>query len=94
MSQTFSLVCPSTQKRIWLGQGWGEMTNLYSGQPETMEALKRFLNDHIDKPVYFVCDDETGYPIFEWESYDEEPRIMNAGRCPQRIGQREGEVKK
>lgn len=72
MSQTFSLVCPSTQKRIWLGQGWGEMTNLYSGQQETMEALKRFLNDHIEKPVYFVCDDETGYPIFEWDSYDEE----------------------
>jgi len=69
MSQTFYLVCHETKKRIWIGQGWGEMTVLYNNESKTMENLKQFLNDHIWKPLEFVCSDATdkicGYERYE-----------------------------
>lgn len=71
MSQTFSIVCHETKKRIWIGQGWGEMTILYYGVHSTMENLKRFLNDHIDKQLVFLCNDKNN-EIYDYEYYDEE----------------------
>ena len=58
MSQTFSLVCHETKKRIWIGQGWGTMTSFYSGEPKTMKRLKRFLNAHRGKGLVFLCTDD------------------------------------
>ncbi len=57
MSQTFSLICKETKKRIWIGQGWGKMTTFYYSEEKTMEALKRFLQDHQNLDLKFVCND-------------------------------------
>lgn len=69
MSQTFSLICDETEKRVWIGQGWGQMDVFYTGEPHTMESLKRFLNEHIDKPIRFLCDDKNDR-IFDYEEYE------------------------
>ena len=55
MSQTFYIVCHETKKRIWIGQGGGNMKTLYSNDPGVMAALKLFLNDHIGKELHFIC---------------------------------------
>lgn len=66
MSQTFSLVCHETRRRVWIGQGWGSMESLYSGNAATMESLRAFLNEHIGKPLVFVCDDRDDN-VWEYE---------------------------
>ena len=66
MSYSFALVCHETKKRVWIGQGWGEMRTLYSGEEKTMESLKKFLNDHINKPLEFLCSSQTD-DIFDYE---------------------------
>ena len=66
MSQTFSLVCHETRKRVWVGQGWGMMTTFYSGQAKTMEALGRFLATHEGQPLVLLRDD-TYDEICEYE---------------------------
>ncbi len=69
MSDTFYLVCDETKKKLWIGQGWGSMTNFYSGEKETMELLKRFLNEHISpKTIRFTSyhDDE----VMEYECFE------------------------
>lgn len=68
MSQTYSLVCHETRKRVWIGQGWGTMEAFYSGNLNMMEALREFLCDHEGKPLVFVCDDRHD-EVFEYEAY-------------------------
>ncbi len=77
MSQTFSLVCMDTKQWIWIGQGWGSMTSFYTGEPETMARLQRFLNAHRDKELRFLCDDTTPWMFDDgWQEFEEgaEPR--------------------
>lgn len=57
MSQTFSIVCHETKQKVWVGQGWGLMTNFYRGDPKTMERLGDFLRTHEGKPLFLLCDD-------------------------------------
>ena len=66
MSQTFSLICRETKRRVWIGQGWGKMESLYSGDAAAMARLKLFLNEHIGKPLEFVCDDRND-EVFEFD---------------------------
>lgn len=75
MSQTFSLVCKETKRSIWIGQGHGVMSVFYSGMPETMERLKRFLNAHAGKQLEFVCNDRTGFITDDgWEEFENPER--------------------
>lgn len=75
MSETYSLICKETKKRIWIGQGRQNkgMGTLYSGMTEVMEELIHFLNDHIGKQLQFVNDGNTGFDICfeEYEEYTE-----------------------
>ena len=78
MSQTFSLVCHETQKRVWVGQGWGEMTVFYSGDSGTMDALGSFLQHHEGKQLVVLCDDKNDYILEygEWgKGADESEQI-------------------
>lgn len=70
MSATFSIVCPETKLSVWIGQGSNAegMRSLYTGEPATMERLKRFLNAHRDKPLVFACDDQGKY--FDCEEFE------------------------
>lgn len=70
MSQTYSLVCHETKRRIWIGQGWGQMSVFYSGEADTMKALGNFLRTHEGKPLVLLCDD-SHESIFD---YLEEPQ--------------------
>jgi hypothetical protein len=64
MSQTWSLVCHDTKEKVWIGQGNGQMSNFYSCEPNTMEALRKFLIDTIGKKLEFICDDS------DWDCID------------------------
>jgi len=68
MSQTYSLICHETKSKVWIGQGWGKMTTLYSGNKEIMIALKTFLQDHIDKNLVFICNDKND-DIWNYKEY-------------------------
>lgn len=57
MSNTFSLVCDETEQKIWIGQGWKGMTTFYSGMPEVMQRLGRFLEVTRGKILLIRCDD-------------------------------------
>ena len=57
MSQTHSIVCHATREKLWIGQGTGPMTNFYSGEKDTMEALSWFLEKNREHPLNIVCDD-------------------------------------
>lgn len=78
MSQTFSLVCRETNLGVWIGQGRGSMTSLYTGEPATMERLKRFLNSHIGKQLEFVCDDHSDQEWEEFEDPEAEPAVRTS----------------
>ncbi|MGK2884354.1 MAG: hypothetical protein ACSLE8_06195 [Rhodococcus sp. (in: high G+C Gram-positive bacteria)] len=68
MSATWSLVCHETKQTIWVGQGNGEMSNFYYGEPHTMERLKRFLVATQGKQLVLLVDDivhELDYTEFE-----------------------------
>lgn len=71
MSRTFSLVCHDTKQRIWIGQGYEEMSSFYFGHRELMERLRRFFNATKGKNLVLLCDDtddECFYEEFEEEA--------------------------
>ena len=72
MSETFSLVCHETKKRIWIGQGWGKMSSFYTGEPDVMARLHQFLNAHIGKPLVLVCNDRNDY-VNEYDDFELTP---------------------
>jgi len=54
MSKTLHIACDSCKKSLWVGQlsnsrGW----YLYTGESETMDALNKFINDHIGHKIQF-----------------------------------------
>jgi hypothetical protein len=68
MSQTFSLICPTTKQKIWVGQGQESMMVFYADDAPVLARLGRFLARHADHPLLLVCDDRTdleGYQEFE-----------------------------
>lgn len=60
ISQTFALVCKEARLKIWVGQGWRSMTNFYSGMPDVMQRLGRFLEATRGKTLMLMCDDTEG----------------------------------
>mgnify|MGYP000045780522 CR=1 FL=1 len=63
MSKTFSLVCRDAKLKIWVGQSGGSadgMLNFYSGMPEVMQRLGRFLEATRGKPLALLCNDTQG----------------------------------
>lgn len=71
MSHTYTLVCHELQVGMWVGQGWDGMTNFYSGMPEKMEKLGRFLEFTRGKPLELVCDETSGVEYDEFEGDEE-----------------------
>ena len=60
MSQTFTLVCKEAKLKIWIGQGWRSITTFYSGMPDVMLRLSRFLEATRGKTLMLMCDDTQG----------------------------------
>jgi hypothetical protein len=54
MSATYSIACKDCKKSLWVGQS---PRTLYSGEPDTMEALKEFLFDHMNHNLEFGRDE-------------------------------------
>ena len=55
MSQTHSIVCHETKEKLWIGQGNGGMSCFYTGESETMEALRWFLDKNREYALNMVC---------------------------------------
>ena len=68
MSQTFALVCYETKQKIWVGQGWNAMTTFYSGMPEVISKLGRFLEATRGRPLVLICQDTQAE---DWEECEE-----------------------
>ena len=62
MSQTYSIACTQCEVQLWIGQ---TRVPLYSGQPNTLAQLARFLIAHEDHPLIYCDDDKLGYDEFE-----------------------------
>jgi hypothetical protein len=71
MSETFSLVCRETKQMIWVGQGARAMTNFYSGQPEVMRRLGRFLEATRGKELVLLCNDTEGAELIDYEEFED-----------------------
>jgi len=69
VSATYSLACPKTRRYVWIGQGWGSMTTFYTGEPQTMEHLRTFLNAHMGEVLRFVSNDATLLYEGGWEEW-------------------------
>jgi hypothetical protein len=70
MSRTTYLVCKTCKKYIWIGQN----SFIYTGEPETMEALNEFLQKHTsyqqddEHELLFMPEPFNGaYEDEEWE---------------------------
>lgn len=65
MSYSFSLVCQETKESIWIGQGRNEdrMAVIYTGHPEIIRELIRFLNNNINKNIRFMNSDRMAEDI-------------------------------
>lgn len=73
MSRSLDIACATCKKRIWVGQGSG---SFYSGMPEVMEALGKFLFAHETTPttehiLHFQDDNSTD----EWYTDEEWQRV-------------------
>ena len=68
MSRTYSIVCKETQLGVWIGQGWNGLETFYTGHPEIMARLHRFLAAHMGKELV-VMDDQKA--VCELDNYQE-----------------------
>ncbi len=57
MSRCYDLCCMECKKRLWVGQAGGGRDDAYLyANPEHIEALTKFLNDHYAHPLKFTTD--------------------------------------
>jgi len=79
MSRTFSLVCEETNRRIWIGQSTTATKigyRTYTAEEE-ITNLNRWLMEHHNKDIRFICDDfdfEDSKGVEYWEYEDESSR--------------------
>ncbi len=85
MSRTFRLVCETTKKKVWVGQGYPRMDSFYSGEPATMHRLAAFLKEHENMPLKLLCDDTHGH-LVDYEEFQEGSKapspLLRAWRRP------------
>jgi hypothetical protein len=53
MSTTWNLLCRKTKQYVWIGQHMSPFV-LYTGEPETMEALRAFLEETVGMDLVLV----------------------------------------
>ena len=70
MSRIFVLVCPETKKSIWIGQGSGAISTIYSEDEEVMENLIGFLDEHQNKEIRFMDSELAGDLYGELKEYE------------------------
>jgi hypothetical protein len=78
MSVTFSIACPETKKRLWIGQGkrTDDMKIFYSAELETMLYLADFLNEHLGMPLIVTHDEDPMFDQLDYIDY-EQSHILN-----------------
>lgn len=77
MALTFTLVCHETKQKIWVGQGHHHhethlptLEAFYSGDEKVMEALCRFLNATLGKPLMLVVEEfEENKEVWSYEEF-------------------------
>jgi hypothetical protein len=53
MSITTHLVCCDCREEVWIGQ----RNFIYTGEPETMKKLEKFLYEHMNHNLCFTTDE-------------------------------------
>jgi hypothetical protein len=71
MSRTYSIGCRQCRKHLWIAQASLDRTSLYTGEPHIMDALKKFLFEHMKHPLVF--DENCELEIGEWEEIETRP---------------------
>lgn len=84
MSETYELVCHATRQRLWVGQGrqGHGMEIFYSGEPETLDLLKRFLAATVGYELILLCTDRPGQND-DWLDYEEFKGVAPSSRASQ-----------
>ncbi len=71
MGYTYSLGCAQCKVHIWIAQGSPQRgITIYTGKPETMEALRGFLLEHMKHPLIF--DDNVNAELSDWDEINED----------------------
>lgn len=72
MSTSFFLVCHETKKAIHIASDGFSGWSFYSGEPECMNALRDFMEEHRRKQLEFMDEgrffDLDGYLEYEWSA--------------------------
>lgn len=74
MSRDFHIVCHMTRQRVWIGQGHcaiepphrPDMEVFYTGHPEVMEQLGRFLRATLGKPLVVLDGEDVPHDYTEF----------------------------
>jgi hypothetical protein len=67
MSVTYHIGCEKCKVHLWIGQG----SHIYFGEKETMEALRKFLFEHVGHELSFNPTDFGYYDDDEvWKEID------------------------
>lgn len=75
MSRTFSLVCQDLKLKIWVGQSGGSvegMGSFYTGNPDVMQRLGRFLDFTRGHSLVLLDDDWDIDRQEDCEEFDEQ----------------------
>ena len=73
---TYSIACPETRKKLWIGQYSSSLgaPYIYTAEEKTMAALGRFLAAHVGMPLVFdydeCLDDYTDPRGWSYESFE------------------------
>lgn len=78
MSRTLSIACNTCKERLWVGQG---QSSFYSGEPDAMEKLGKFLFKHETTPDsehHLTFEDDNSnddwYSDVEWKRFNNQQK--------------------
>ncbi len=75
MSVCYSIICKDCKKHLWIGQS---SETFYSGEPQTMEALRIFFFNHKSHNLMFDAPKFYDYMLSDdWEEINEDNNKIN-----------------
>jgi hypothetical protein len=91
MSRTYEIACKTCKETLWIGQGWPpaegaeDQRNIYTGMPDVMDKLTRFLFKHETKPESglheLVFGDDEPLDFASFHDFESEPGECVCDRC-------------
>jgi len=88
MGRNYFLLCEKTKSFVWIGQGnngTSIMGTLYYGEPHTMRALKKFLNDTKKKKLILIDENNEVYNLDNFKEYQRKKTLEDKKEMDDRI---------